>query len=77
VRPAHAWIAALAVCSLVACGEKVQTIPAGGAKKADGLAWQINDNGYLAPGWKPGDEASWNAQITQRTQGQNDYAPRR
>lgn len=77
MRPAYAWIAAAAACALVACGEKVQTMPVGGAKKADSLPWQITDNGYLAPGWTPGDEASWNAQLTQRTQGQNDYAPRR
>ncbi len=74
---AKAWAAVAVVCALVACGEKVQTMPVGGAKKAHGQPWQITDNGYLAPGWKPGDEASWNAQLTQRAQGQNDYAPRK
>ena len=54
----------------------MQTIPVGAAKKVDGKPWQIRDNGFVAPGWTPGDEASWNAQLTRRTQGQNDYAPR-
>ncbi len=63
--------------AFAACGEKVQEIPVGSAKKVDAQVWQTKDDRFLAPGWKPGDEASWKAQITQRTQGQNDYAPRR
>ncbi len=63
--------------AFAACGEKVQTIPVGAAKKIDGQPWQIQDNGYLAPGWTPGDEASWNKQLTLRAQAQNDYAPRK
>ncbi|MEP7301568.1 MAG: hypothetical protein ABI699_08555 [Caldimonas sp.] len=62
---------------LSACGEKVQTIPAGGAKKADARAFEIVDNGYLAPGWTPGNEPSWDAQLKARTQAQNDFAPRK
>ena len=77
MRLAQAWIVVAAAYALVACGERAQTMPVGGAKKADGQPWQINDNGYLAPGWAPGNEASWNAQLTQRAQGQNDYAPRK
>ena len=80
MRRTWTWAVPVAVSLTVAlsgCGERVQTIPVGSAKKADSAAWQITDNGYLASGWKPGDEASWNAQLTQRTQGQNDYAPRR
>lgn len=66
-----------AVFVLAACGEKVQTMPVGTAKKVDGRPWQIVDNGFVAPGWTPGDEASWNAQLSKRAQGQNDYAPRK
>jgi len=69
-------VAAAAVLVLAACGERAQTMPVAGSKKAGTPEWQITDNGYLAPGWTPGNEASWAAQITKRTQAQNDYAPR-
>ncbi len=65
------------LAALSGCGERVQTIPAGTAKKVDGAPWQVVDNGYVAPGWTPGNEASWNAQLSARTQAQNDYAPRK
>jgi hypothetical protein len=67
----------LVALAFVACGEKVQTIPVGTAKKADSQAWQTQEARYLAPGWTPGNEASWNAQMANRAQGQNDYAPRK
>jgi hypothetical protein len=55
----------------------VQTIPVGTAKKVDAQAWQNQDTRFLAPGWTPGDERSWDAQMASRAQGQNDYAPRK
>jgi predicted small lipoprotein YifL len=70
-------VAAVVVVAFAACGEKVQTIPVGTAKKADTQVWQTQDKRFLAPGWSPGDQASWEAQMTNRAQGQNDYAPRR
>jgi hypothetical protein len=76
MSPARLFVAAATVVALAACGERAQTMPVGGAKKADEPAWQITDNGYLAPGWTPGNEASWNAQMQKRAQSQNDYAPR-
>jgi hypothetical protein len=76
MSPARRLVAAVVVIVLAACGERVQTLPAGAAKKADTPAWQITDNGYVAPGWTPGNEASWQAQIKKRAQAQNDYAPR-
>jgi hypothetical protein len=63
-----------AAVALIGCGERVQTMPVGTEKKTDGAAWQITDNGYVASGWTPGDEASWEAQMKKRAQGQNDYA---
>jgi hypothetical protein len=62
---------------LAGCGEKVQTIPVGGERKVDGQPWQNKDTRYLAPGWTPGDQNSWNAHLNDRAQGQNDYAPRK
>jgi hypothetical protein len=77
MRAARLVLVAVAAVLFAACGEKVQTIPVGTAKKVDGQVWQTKDDRFLAPGWTPGDEASWNAQMTNRAQGQNDYAPRK
>ena len=77
MRAARLGLLALAAVVLAACGEKVQTIPVGTAKKTDAQVWQSKDARYLAPGWTPGDEASWTAQMANRAQGQNDYAPRK
>jgi hypothetical protein len=71
------WLVGAAAIVLAACGEKVQTIPASGERKSDTAVWQTKDQRFLAPGWSPGNESSWNAQITQRVQGQNDFAPRK
>ena len=73
----HLLLLAIAAGALAACGEKVQTIPVGAAKSADSRVWQTQDKRFLAPGWTPGDEASWDAQMAHRAQGQNDYAPRK
>ena len=55
----------------------MQTIPPGGERKSDTAVWENKDKRFLAPGWTPGNENSWNAQLVDRTQGQNDYAPRK
>ena len=64
------------VCALalVACGERVQTTAVGAEKKADTQSWVASDNMYVAPGWTPGDKASWEAQLRARAQSQNDFA---
>ena len=68
---------AVAAFAVVGCGERVQTIPVGADKKVDGQTWQNADARYLAPGWTAGDEKSWNAQLANRAQAQNDYAQRK
>ena len=68
------WAGVALLWALTGCGEKVQTIPVGTAKKADTATWEIKDNGFIAPGWTPGNEASWDAQLKKRAQAQNDYA---
>jgi hypothetical protein len=61
-----------AVClALAACGEKPQTAS---ARKADTKASDGPGGAYTAPGWKPGDAASWEQQMRTRSQGQNEYS---
>ncbi len=66
-------VAVAAAASLLAgCSEKPQTA---GTRKADTPAWQGAADGFVAPGWKAGDAASWEQQIKTRAQlGQNEYA---
>jgi hypothetical protein len=63
------WIVAAA--ALAACTEKPQTAS---ARKSDSKAWEGAAGGFVAPGWKVGDEASWEAQMRHRAQSQNEYA---
>lgn len=58
---------------LVACGEKPQTVTAA-QKKSDAVAWQgAPGDPFVAKGWKPGDKDSWQRQIHERNQYQNEY----
>ena len=62
---------AMMAAATAGCGEKAQT--AGAAKKADAHAWEGAQGGNVAEGWKPGDKDSWEAQIRERAQNQNEY----
>lgn len=62
------------VLGLSACGERAQTTAVGSEKKSDTPSWQAGNSVFVAPGWKPGDRASWEAQLRNRAQAQNDYA---
>ena len=45
-----------------------------GQAGAEGKAWEATQNEFVAPGWKPGDERSWEEQLrTRAAQGQNEY----
>ena len=57
--------------ALSACTEKPQTAT---AAKPDAQAWQGAQAVYTAPGWTVGDKSSWELQIRNRNQGQNEYA---
>lgn len=64
--------AASALLFLGACGEKPQT--AGTQHGADKEPWTGSvQKAFDASGWKPGDKASWEAQIKQRNRSQNEY----
>jgi hypothetical protein len=61
-----------AVALLSACGEKPQTAQ---TRKSDSQAWAgAPGDPYSVPGWKAGDQASWEQQMRLRAQGQNEYS---
>jgi len=67
--------AVTAIFALAGCGESVQRLDASG-KKRDSVPWVADDmasSRYYAPGWKGGDEWAWEAQIHERTRGQDEY----
>ncbi|MDP2007363.1 MAG: hypothetical protein Q8K45_16940 [Rubrivivax sp.] len=60
------------VAALSACGERPQVA----GKRTVGAAANLGTGGgpYTAPGWKAGDETSWEEHMRTRTQsGQNEY----
>ena len=62
-----------AVLALAACTEKPQTLNTG--VKLDAAPFQGANANFTAPGWKQGDQTSWEQHMKTRTQmGQNDYA---
>ena len=68
------WTAAMAVLGatlLAGCAEKPQTAA---TKKSDGKPWESAQTPYAAQDWKGGDQASWEQQLRNRSQGQNEYS---
>jgi hypothetical protein len=74
IRLQGVCLAVAAVLALAACGQKDK---AASARKADVPAWQASGGSFVEPGWKAGDQASWEAQLRNRAQGQNEYAKTR
>jgi hypothetical protein len=72
-RTAFTLAAAVLVGSLAACGEEPQTAKAA-KRRSDVPAYQGAADGFVAPGWKPGDKASWEQQMRTRAMAQNEYA---
>lgn len=64
-------LAVALAAALSACADKAQTAA---ARKADSNPWEGVQKSHVAQGWKPGDRASWEAQMRVRAQGQNDYS---
>jgi len=61
-----------ALVGLAACTEKPQTL---GSRKADTAASAGTGTAFVAPGWKVGDQTSWDEQLRARAQrGQNEYS---
>lgn len=58
---------------LAACGERPQTSTAA-HKKSDAAAYEgAPGDPFVAKGWTPGDKTSWQNQIHERNQNQNEY----
>jgi hypothetical protein len=77
VRRLQFAVLAVAVAGLAACGDRDQTIGPSNSRHADTNLWEIGTSDpSIAPGWTPGNAASWEDHLRRRTQGQNDYAPR-
>jgi hypothetical protein len=63
--------ALVALAFLGACSEKPQEL---NAKKVDVPTWQGTGGAYTEPGWKAGDQKSWEAQMRSRAlRGQDEY----
>ena len=56
---------------LAACGEKPQNLV---ARKAESQAYQGAAAAFTVPGWKPGELASWEKQLSKRAESQNEYS---
>jgi hypothetical protein len=60
------------VAGLAACTEKPQTAS---SRRADTPASQGTGTAFVAPGWKAGDQTSWDEQLRTRAQrGQDEYS---
>jgi hypothetical protein len=65
------FLAALAI-PLAACSEKPQTAQ---TRKSDVKpSAGVTNPAYAASGWTAGDQASWETQMRNRAQGQNEYS---
>ena len=57
---------------IVGCGEKPQTL---GGIKGDVAPYQGADSKFAAPGWKAGDQSSWEQALKARARNtQNEYS---
>lgn len=65
-------LAAALLAALAGCGEKPQTL--GSAKAHGSPLYNGTGSAFMAPGWKPGDQASWEQALRTRNQNQNDYS---
>jgi hypothetical protein len=62
---------ALAMAGLSGCGEEPQQGTQ--TRKVDTQAWDGAEARFTAGGWTAGDRTSWERQIKQRNQRQNEY----
>jgi hypothetical protein len=71
MRRALALVAGAALgVLLAACGSQPEP---GVAKRAEQPPWDAAADPFVVAGWKSGDKASWQEQMTARAQNQNEY----
>jgi hypothetical protein len=71
MRRALALVAGAALMGmLAACGAKPDQ---GVAKRSEQPSWDAAADPFVVTGWKSGDKASWQQQMTVRAQNQNEY----
>ncbi len=58
---------------LAACGGPSGKADQVVSKRAAQPAWDAAADPFVEAGWKSGDQASWQAQMTKRAQNQNEY----
>jgi predicted small secreted protein len=68
----HISLVLVSVVLLAACSERNQALGEG-RDHGDAVPWDGSKHGYMASGWTPGDQASWQKQIKARNQAQNEY----
>ncbi len=72
MNPPSLVVGLVLLAGLAGCGEKPQTMPARAA--ANPAYMGIPGGTYVSPGWKSGDQTSWEEAIRAHTQaGQNEY----
>jgi uncharacterized lipoprotein len=65
-------IGVAAVMTLSGCGDRPQTM---NGNRQDTTAYSGTGKPFTAPGWQPGDKASWESHLKARNQyGQNDFS---
>ncbi len=69
-----ALVGTLLASSLLVAGCEESGMSVSASKRPDVAPYMGADNGFMAKGWKPGDQASWNAEITKRNQLQSEYS---
>jgi hypothetical protein len=73
VNRAVGSIALLALAlAIVGCGERARTEKSVSARAVQ-PPWDAAANPFVVSGWKSGDQASWQQQMTKRAQNQNEY----
>ena len=63
----------LLAAALAGCGERVQSSDQLASRRSLQPQWDAAANPFVVPGWKSGDQASWQAQMSKRGQNQNEY----
>ncbi|MBA3588789.1 MAG: hypothetical protein H0W48_09910 [Methylibium sp.] len=71
-RSLGAAVFAVAALGLAGCGEEPQQ-GTQTERKVDTQAWDGAQAKFTADGWKAGDRASWERQLKERSQRQNEY----